>query len=156
MHTANNIKTKGTSPVTYIPPLYDGACGTIPRSQQPLWAMMRREMAQMAQTMPSLCWAMLFQRRSESWADWADMMLHTLLAGVEIWMVAGALPLYLIFPSSVFTIYACLCAAVVVVMSRMLNGREEMHQCQAGCESWMMGQDMEDEKWLFMGGMGMR
>lgn len=164
MTNGNNMKTTSmSSPVTYIPALCDGACGTTPRSQMPVMAMLRHEMAQMLQTMPSLCWAMLTQPRQMSWADMGDMMMHTLLACMEMAMMAAALPLCMILPGAMFMTWMTVCAGVVMAMCWMLNGREQMHHCSAGAgagaEGWMMDTDAQqhaDEKWMFIGGMGMR
>ncbi|KAK4034849.1 hypothetical protein C8A01DRAFT_18409 [Parachaetomium inaequale] len=144
-----------TSPMIYIPPLRDGACGTTPRSQQPLWPVLRQEMAQMLRMMPTLCWAMLVQRRPTSLADTAGMMLHAVLACFEVGMMLLAVPLWFMLPGAMFAAWVCVCAGVVIAMCWMLNGKEQMHQCNAGSEGWMMGQEAEDEKWLFLGGMGM-
>ncbi|KAK4150660.1 hypothetical protein C8A00DRAFT_17866 [Chaetomidium leptoderma] len=156
------------SPVTYIPPLRDGACGTTPRSQQPLWPVVRQEMAQMLRMMPTLCWALLVQQQqrrprapmsssSSWWADTAGMMLHVVLACLEMGMMLTAVPLWFVLPGAVFAAWVCVCAAAVTAMCWMLNGKgQQMHQCNAGSEGWMMGQEeAEDEKWMFLGGMGM-
>lgn len=145
-----------SSPVTYIPPLRDGACGTTPRAQQPIWSVVRHEALQMLRMMPTLCWAMLVQRKHASWADAAAMALHTALASLELGILMTAVPLWLILPGVIFALWACVCAGMVAAICWMLNGRERMHQCAIGAEGWMMGQETEDEKWMFLGGMGMR
>lgn len=145
-----------SSPVTYIPPLRDGACGTTPRSQQPLWPMLRHEMAQMLRMLPTLCWAMLVQRRPASWTDTMGMMLHVVLACLEMGMVLTAVPLWCMLPGAVFAAWLCVCGGIIMAMCWMLNGKEQMFQCNAGSDGWMMGQEAEDEKWMFLGGMGMR
>ncbi len=158
MSMMNMMNMKGNmmgSPVTYIPPLCDGASGTMPRSQLSTWAMMRQEVMQMMRMMPSMCWAMIAQRKSMSWADMGDMMMHTMLACMEMCMMVMAMPLWVMMPGAMFAMWMGMCAMVVMAMCWMLNGNEQMHQCMAGAESWMMGEG-EDEKWMFMGGMGMR
>lgn len=110
----------------------------------------------MTQMMPTLCWAMLTRRNHMSWTDMADMMVHTMLACMEMCMMVAAVPLWLMLPGAMFAMWTCLCAAMVMSMCWMLNGRDQMHQCAASSEGWMMGQEGEDEKWLFLGGMGMR
>ncbi len=155
--TPNMMSSTTTPPsVTYIPPLRDGACGTTPRSQQPLWSVMRHEMAQMMRMMPTFCWALLVRRRPASWADTAEMMLHVMLACLEMGMMLAAVPLWFILPGGLFAAWGCACAGMVMAMCWMINGREQMYQCNARSESWMMGQEAEDEKWVFFGGMGMR
>lgn len=163
-------------PVTYIPPLRDGACGTTPRSQQPLWPLLRHELTHTLRLLPTLCWALLMQGRpsspapaptsapASSWADAAGTVLHVLLACLEVGMVAVAVPLWCVLPGVVFAAWVVGCAAVVAGACWVLNwgGRERVVVCNnvadAGAEGegWMMGQEGEDEKWLFLGGMGMR
>ncbi|KAK4237310.1 hypothetical protein C8A03DRAFT_44808 [Achaetomium macrosporum] len=147
-----------TSPLTCIPPLRDGACGTTPRLQQPLWSVMRREMGQTLGMMPTLFWAnytMLFQ--TASWAGIAETMLRLVLACLEMGIMLAALPLWLMLPGAMFAMWLGACAGFILAMCWMLNGKEQMYQCSAGSgsEGWMMGQEAEDEKWMFLGGMGM-
>ena len=157
-----NTKIPGTmppaapSPVTYIPPLRDGACGTTPRSQQPLWSVMRQEAAQMVRMIPTLCWAMFVNRRPTSWAETVEMMFHIALACLEMGIVLTAVPLWFMLPGVLFAAWSCVCAAAVMAVCWTINGKGQMYQCNAGSEGWMMGQEAEDEKWLFLGGMGMR
>ncbi|KAK1754246.1 hypothetical protein QBC47DRAFT_429907 [Echria macrotheca] len=143
------------APMTYIPPLCDGACGTLPRAQQPLGAVLRQELAQAAQALPKLGWAMFTRPGGRSWRDMVDMAMHTLLACAEMCMLVVAVPLWMMLPGAMFAAWMGFCAIVVASMCRMLNGRGQLHQCAAGSEGWMMGQDGDDEKWLFVGGMGM-
>ncbi|GAB1316154.1 hypothetical protein MFIFM68171_06364 [Madurella fahalii] len=142
------------APVTYIPPLRDGACGTTPRSQQPLWTVARHELTQMLRMMPALCWAMLVQRKHVSWADRAAMAVHTLLACLEMAVMLTAVPLWLVLPGAVFAAWVCACAGMVMALCWVVNGKEQMYQYAAASEGWMMGQETDDEKWMFLGGMG--
>lgn len=153
----NNVTMKRPSLMTYTPPLRDGACGTTPRAQQPLWTLVRRELAQMLRLMPGLCWAMVTQSGAVAWVDRAAMGLHAALACLEMGMLLAAVP-RLVLPGGVFAVWVCVCAGMVAAMCWMLNGRAQMHLCNAGAgsEGWMMGQEAEDEKWLFVSGMGMR
>ncbi|KAK4187427.1 hypothetical protein QBC35DRAFT_463850 [Podospora australis] len=144
-----------TTPVTYIPPLCDGACGTTPRSQMPMWSMMRMEMMQMMRMIPSMCWTMLTHRQHMTWADMGDMMMRTVLACMEMGMMVMVIPLWLMMPGAMFAMWMATCAMVVMGMCWMLNGKEQTHMCNMESEGWMMGPEMENEKWMFMGGMGM-
>ncbi|KAK3381945.1 hypothetical protein B0H63DRAFT_495379 [Podospora didyma] len=83
------------------------------------------------------------------------MMMHAVLMCMEMCMMVAAVPLCLMLPGAMFAMWMCACAVVVMAMCWMLNGSEQMHQCTAGSEGWMMGPESEDEKWMFMGGMGM-
>ncbi|KAK3303142.1 uncharacterized protein B0T15DRAFT_401822 [Chaetomium strumarium] len=84
-------------------------------------------------------------------------MLRLALTCVEMAMMLAALPLWLVLPGGVFAMWLGACAAVVLAVCWMLNGKEQMYQCSAGSgsEGWMMGQEAEDEKWMFLGGMRM-
>jgi hypothetical protein len=113
-------------------------------------------MALTLRMMPTLCWAMLVQRKPTSWADTAAMLLHVVLACLEMGIMLMAVPLWFLLPGIVFAAWGCVCAGMVMGMCWMVNGREQMYQCNAGSEGWIMGQEAEDEKWLFVGGMGMR
>lgn len=84
------------------------------------------------------------------------MLLHIVLACLEMGIMLIAVPLWFMLPGAVFVAWACVCAAMVMGMCWMVNGKEQVYQCNAGSEGWMMGQEAEDEKWMFVGGMGMR
>jgi hypothetical protein len=102
---------------------------------------------------------MLIQRKQHmSWTDTAGLVLHTLLACLEMGMMMTAVPLWFVLPGAIFAAWVCVCAAMVMVMCWMLNGREQTYQCPsaAGSEGLMMGHEVEDERWLFLGGIGMR
>ncbi|KAK4206166.1 hypothetical protein QBC37DRAFT_329280 [Rhypophila decipiens] len=144
-----------SSPMTYIPPLCDGACGTTPRSQMPMMELMMQDMMTMLRMMPTVCWTMVMQRRHMSWADMAHMGMQIMLACMEMCMMVCALPMYMMLPGAMFTMWMGVCCMVCMAMCWMLNGKEMMHQCVVGSKSWMMGQESDDEKWVFMGGMGM-
>ena len=162
-NTTSNLKSAAmmsmnSAPMTYIPPLCDGACGTVPRSQQPMWAMMRQEIMCMMRMMPNICWAMLTQRKHMSWPDMGETMMHMLLTCMEMCMMAMAVPMWMMLPGAMFAMWMGCYVMMVMAMCWMMNGKEQMHMCNfdSSSEGWMMGQDMDNEKWMFMGGMGMR
>ncbi|KAK4225752.1 hypothetical protein QBC38DRAFT_394830 [Podospora fimiseda] len=144
-----------SAPMTYIPPLSDGACGTVPRSQHSMWSMMGQEMMSMMKMMPDMCRAMLTQRKHMSWADMGHMMTHTMLTCMEIGMMIMAVPMWMMLPGAMFAMWMGCCATLVMAMCWILNGKEQMHMCSLRSENMMMGQGMDNEKWMFMGGMGM-
>ncbi|KAK0615592.1 hypothetical protein B0T17DRAFT_497079 [Bombardia bombarda] len=118
--------------------------------------MLQHDMASMMRMLPQFCRAVVSERKHMSWADMRDMVLHTVLACLEMCMMAAAVPLYLLLPGVMFMTWMCACAVVVMGMCWMLNGQEQMHRCtSAGLAESRMGQEMEDERWMFMGGMGM-
>ncbi|KAK0644177.1 hypothetical protein B0T16DRAFT_417260 [Cercophora newfieldiana] len=154
----NGASGMKSSPVTYIPPLCDGACGTLPRSQQGVMGMLRREMMEMVGMMPGMGWAAMRQcmgmrmgmGMGMSIGDVRDVMMHGMLACMEMGMMMAGLPICLMMPGMVSMMWMACCALVVIGMCRMINGREQMCQCSEGA-----GQEVEDEKWMFVGGMGM-
>ena len=141
-------------PVTYIPPLCDGACGTTPRAQQmSTMAMLRRDLAMMLPTMPRMCSAVLTRRRYMSWADLGHSAMQAVLSCVEMGIMLAALPMYLMLPGVMFAMWMGGCALVVMAMCWLMNDSSaETHHCMAGCD----GNVADDEKWLFMSGMGIR
>lgn len=199
----NNNPNPATMPsppptLTYIPPLRDGASGTTPRSQHPLLATIRHELTHTLRLLPTLCWALLFQRRHRGthhphhqphhhqhrrpqmsrlqipWTDTAETALYLLLACFEVEVLLAAVPLWVVLPGVGFAVWVGGCAGVVAAGCKVLNagrGEQWVYGCDAvdsggggggvGADGgWMMGQEMEaeaeDEKWLFLGGMGMR
>jgi hypothetical protein len=90
----------------------------------------------------------------------AYTLLQMHLACVELCVLAAAVPLVAVLPGVVFTVWMAGCAAYVAGVCWVLNGgkrgqRGAMYQCEAESKEWMaMGQEGEDEKWLFVGGMG--
>ncbi|KAK3375906.1 hypothetical protein B0T24DRAFT_525744 [Lasiosphaeria ovina] len=89
-----------------------------------------------------------------SWVDTGHLAVQMHLAGVEMCMLLAAVPLALALPGAVFALWAAACAAYVAAVCWLLNARDHTHHCSAGSKGWMMGQETEDEKWLFLGGMG--
>ncbi|KAH6617194.1 hypothetical protein F5144DRAFT_660093 [Chaetomium tenue] len=154
-------------PLTYIPPLLDGACGTTPHSQHPLPTALHHELTHTLPLLPTLCRALLLQR-------FLPHPLYLLLACFEVGVLLAAVPLWFVLPGVVFAGWVAGCVGVGgVVVGWGLNGGmgkgERVLRCDAavdgeggvgggagGGDGWMMGQEVaEDEKWLFLGGMGM-
>lgn len=147
--------------ITYIPPLRDGACGTTLRTQQqPAMSAFRHELASMWRVLPGLCRGLLLARPEKppmSWAEAAGMALRVVLACFEMAVLMVAVPVWMVLPGGMFAVWLGGCAGVVWGMCWVLNGREQVFVCNAASSGgWMMGQEGEDEKWLFVGGMGMR
>lgn len=113
----------------------------------------------MVAMMPSMGWAAMTQNMGMrhmmgmrmSMGDVLDMMMHCILACMEMGMMVVALPVCMMMPGIVSMMWMVCCTLVVMGMCRMINGREQMCQCSEGA-----GHEADDEKWMFVGGMGMR
>ncbi|KAL1881461.1 hypothetical protein VTK73DRAFT_3523 [Phialemonium thermophilum] len=150
--------TAAQPPLTYVPPLIDGACGTVLRAQQPFWALLREDTSVMMRMMPRLCkalWAGFVSNQGTlSGMERVNLMVHIALACMEMYMLAATVPLWFTLPGVLFALWVAACSAVVLTASWMLNTKYPVAQCTAGSEGWMMGQDSEDEKWIVVEGMG--
>jgi len=114
-------------------------------------AMLRRDLAMMLPTMPRMCSAVLTRRRYMSWADLGHSAMQAVLSCVEMGIMLAALPMYLMLPGVMFAMWMGGCALVVMAMCWLMNDSSaETHHCMAGCD----GNAPDDEKWLFMSGMG--
>lgn len=153
-------KTAATSPLSYIPPLIDGACGTVLRAEQPTSSLLREDARVTMRMVPGLFWSLwtelLCNCRSMSWADMGDVLVHIALTIIELYAMVGLIPLWLAMPGAVFALWCCACAILIAGLSRMLNGPSRIIRCSAGQDGWMMGQESEDERWIFVGGMELR
>lgn len=148
------------SPLAYIPPLIDGACGTVLRAEQPALSLLRDDTRVLTRMMPALfksLWAeLLCHGRSMSWADMGDVLIHTGLTIMELCMLVALIPLCLTMPGVVSALWCCACAIMITGCTRILNGKSRVVRCTAGSDGWMMGQEAEDEKWIYVGGMELR
>lgn len=149
---------QASSSVMYVPPLIDGACGTLPNAQQPALALMRRDVRAAARMLPGLMRA-VWGSETRSWRCWSDvrmMALHGMLLVLESYMLLFAAPLFLGLPGVMFVTWLAGCMAMVMGLSHLLNGSDVVLSCKAGTDGWMMGQETDDERWFFVGGMAQR
>lgn len=159
---ATGPPTKGgnVESVVYIPPLIDGACGTALRVQQPPLSLLRDDASAMMQMMPQLFWALwaefVANGGTMTWADRMDILTHIALVVIEVYMLVAVLPLWLILPGVLFAAWLCGCVSLILSLSWLLHGKQQAIRCTAGSEGWMMGQEVEDEKWIVVEGMGIR
>lgn len=149
-----------SSPLAYIPPLIDGACGTVLRAEQPTMSLLRDDARVMLSMMPtiitSLWTELMCHVRSMSWADMGDILVHAVLTILELYMMIAIVPLCLIMPGAVSALWLCACTMAIIGFARLLNGKSRVIRCMAGSDGWMMGQEAEDEKWIYVGGMELR
>lgn len=146
----------GSPNITYIPPLIDGACGTTPNSRRSVTRQLRNDVSQVIGLLPSLIHGALMSR-----VGILELIQHVGLALLELYMFASAIPLWLTLPGALFAAWAGCCGALVIGMSWSLNGRGIRggmirSTSPAAADGWMMGQEVDDEQWFFIGGIGMR
>ncbi len=97
-------------------------------------------------------------RPGRSWADCGDLLTHTALTIIEVYVLVAMIPLWVALPGAMFGMWMMGCMAVVYCLAWLLNGtmKEQVAQCSEGSDGWMMGQEADDERWMFVGGMGLR
>lgn len=146
----------GSPSITYIPPLIDGACGTTPYSRRSVIQQLSNDVSQTIGLLPSLLHGAVVSR-----VDNLEMIQHIGLALLEMYMLMSVIPLWLTLPGALFAAWVGCCSALVVGMTWSLNGRGLRGEVirspsPAAADGWMMGQEVDDEQWFFMGGMGIR
>lgn len=146
-------------PVTYVPPLIDGACGTMPLSQRPVLGLLQEELRVLWSMTPELFRALSSGILGRSGSRWTwiqtrDTAVNVLLTALELAMMAVVIPLWLLAPGIVFAAWACLCFSLVYGLTWVLNG-DTVVSCD-GSGSWTMENEMEEERWIFVSGIGTR
>lgn len=104
-----------SSPITYIPPLIDGACGTVPRAQkQPLSQSLSSDAFYLVKLLPELAlsaWEGLFanegaaigeENAGSRWGELADLVLQLAVSAVELNILFFATPIWLFLPGVFF------------------------------------------------------
>lgn len=133
-------------PITYIPPLIDGACGTLPRAQkQTLFHTLRSDASCVLRLLPEFglaAWDSLVasdsdghittagkERVSSRWRDLADLVLQLAISVVELNTILLATPIWLLLPG--FFFFTCWLLPILCVVwgiARLLNPREHVHR----------------------------
>lgn len=155
--SSNNNNKMAAPSVTYIPQLIDGACGTMPHSQRSVLQRLRADLSSAARLLPALVQAALVARVSI-----LEMVQHLGLALLEAAMLVSVVPLWLFCPGVVFLLWLGGCSALVMGASWSLNGGRGatrgriVRAPSPAADGWLMGQDVDDERWFFVGGMGVR
>lgn len=145
--------------VTFIPSLIDGACGTLPNPRRSAMERMRGDMSQALTLLPDMLRAAMPRRWSSvSRMEMMEMAQHACLAMLEMCFLACVVPLWACLPGLMFAAWMGCCMSIIMCMVWMLNGRGSAGRVvrSTAAGDWMMGQDMEDERWFFVGGVGMR
>jgi len=146
--------------MAYIPPLIDGACGTVLRAEQPTMSLLRDDARVVTNMLPamltSLWTELMCHARSMSWADVGDVLVHLGLTLMELHLLVAVVPVFLVMPGAVSALWLGACAMVIMGLAQVLNGKNRVIRCSAGSDGWMMGQEAEDEKWIYVGGMELR
>ncbi|KAG7119509.1 hypothetical protein HYQ45_009847 [Verticillium longisporum] len=145
-------------PVTYIPALIDGACGTLPLAQKPIVDLMRENLQDLWAMAPDL-WATLrgslIRRPGErmSGAQMKDAVVQTCLSVIEVGMLLSVVPVWLFMPGIVFASWAAMSLTVVFGLSWLLNEDGVTISCD-GSDSWATDSETHDERWFFVSGIG--
>lgn len=155
-HQQQEPRYIGSPNITFIPPLIDGACGTTPNSRRSLIWQLRNDVSQLFGLLPALVHGAIVSR-----VDTPEMIQQFGLALLEIYMIISAIPLWVTLPGALFAAWVGCCGALVMGMSWSLNGRGIRGEIirspsPAAADGWMMGQEVDDEQWFFIGGIGMR
>lgn len=141
--------------ITFIPPLIDGACGTTPNARRSVLHQLQVEVSQATRFLPKLLWAAATSRTSVF-----EAVQHVALALIECCVLVSIVPLWLVLPGALFTMWLALCGALIMLMSWSLNANgtpgELIQTPSPVADGWMMGQENDDEQWLFVGGIGTR
>ncbi|KAG6361252.1 hypothetical protein INS49_009476 [Diaporthe citri] len=143
--------------VTFIPSLIDGACGTLPNPRRSAMERMRGDMSHALTLLPDMLRAAMPRRwASASRMEMMEMVQHACLAMLEMCFLACVVPLWACLPGLMFAAWMGCCMSMIMCMVWMLNGRGSAGQMvrSTAAGDWMMGQDMEDERWFFVGGVG--
>ncbi|KAH8900318.1 hypothetical protein GQ53DRAFT_633793 [Thozetella sp. PMI_491] len=85
------------------------------------------------------------------------MLAHAALILIEVPMLMAAIPLWMTLPGAAFAAWMTGCLAVVYGITQLLNDtkKDPLVRCFAGSDGWMMGQEADDERWVYVGGMGL-
>ncbi|KAM0323724.1 hypothetical protein ACHAQA_008661 [Verticillium albo-atrum] len=145
-------------PVTYIPALIDGACGTLPLAQKPVLGLLRdnlRDLWAMAPELRAALRGSLIRRPGErlSGAQVKDIAVQTCLSIAEVGMLLAVVPVWLFMPGIVFATWVAMSLAVVFGLSWLLNEDSVIISCD-GSDSLAMDSETEDERWIFVSGIG--
>ncbi|KAH8763045.1 hypothetical protein F5883DRAFT_676654 [Diaporthe sp. PMI_573] len=119
---------------------------------------MRGDMSHALALLPDMLRAAMPRRwGSVSRMEIMEMTQHVCLATLEMCFLACVVPLWACVPGLMFAAWMGCCMSVIMGMVWVLNGRGSSGQVirSTAAGDWMMGQDMEDERWVFVGGMGM-
>lgn len=88
------------------------------------------------------------------------MVQHAGLALFETYMLVFTIPLWLCLPGALFAVWMACCSALILGMGWSLNRRnargEVLRSPSPTADGWMIGQEIEDERWFFVAGMGTR
>ncbi|CAN8098172.1 unnamed protein product [Discula destructiva] len=152
--TVPSVQQQGSPFITYIPPLIDGVCGTTPNSPRSISQQLRNDLSQLLGLVPSLLRGAVAARMGL-----AETISHVSLAFLETSIVLSAIPLWLALPGAAFAAWVVGCSALVVGMSWCLNGRglqgQVLRSSSPTADGWTIGQEIDDEQWFYVEGMGM-
>ncbi|KAL2757229.1 hypothetical protein ACRALDRAFT_1067873 [Sodiomyces alcalophilus JCM 7366] len=143
-----------TTPVTYIPSLIDGACGTLPAEQRPALSLLSEDLKEIWAIIPQITTGLRRNWRSnyDLVIRLRDFVLQFWLSVVEVAILALVVPLWMMLPGVVFLVWFCFSISFVLAVSSFLNGTEVVVNCD-GSGSRTMEPDIEEQRWVFVGGI---
>jgi hypothetical protein len=144
------------APITFIPAMLDGSCGTSPsKHKQTVLGMVFMETMIMARNMwciPEMIRSMInmgtMQSMLGSWRNTRDFILQCMLALIETCMLIMVFPAFLVMPGLAFTVLCIGSASVVTMISWPLYG-EQVIRCTA---KGQQNDDCMDERWIYING----
>lgn len=147
------VQQEGSVSITYISALIDGACGTTPNSRPSIIQQLRNDVSQSISPLPSLLHGVVTARM-----DIVEMIQHLGLAVLEIHILVLVMPFWLFLPGVLFAAWSGCCGAFVLSMSWYLNGStgRVIRSPSPTADGWTIGQEVDDEQWFFVGGLGAR
>ncbi|KAH6675257.1 hypothetical protein F5X68DRAFT_224340 [Plectosphaerella plurivora] len=114
---------------------------------------MRRMWAMSSELALGLQWSMTGRRGDKwTWIQVRDLSLQLALTLVELAMIIMTIPLWLTMPGLLFATWIAGCVAIVHGLTWALNG-DSVVTCD-GSGSWTMENEAEEERWIFVGGIG--
>lgn len=148
-------KQQAAPSITYIPPLIDGACGTTLNSQRSITQQLQNDVSYSTRLLPALIHGGITAKM-----NLVEMIQHIGLALLETYMLVSVIPLWLVLPGALFAAWLGCCSALIMGMSWSLNAHgtrgETIRSPSPAADGWMMGQETDDERWFYVGGMGAR
>ncbi|TLD34176.1 hypothetical protein PspLS_00109 [Pyricularia sp. CBS 133598] len=170
-----------SSPITYIPPLIDGASGTVPRVQkQSISQSLSSDAFSLVKLLPELAlsaWEGLFahdgagngeENAGSRWGEGADLVLQLAVSAIELNIIFFATPTWLFLPGIFFAGWLLPMLCVVWGIARLLNTGDSIY-CQPRppqpesvsrplrSSIWSThNSEGEDERWFFVAGMSLR
>jgi hypothetical protein len=153
-----NPKGSDSSMVNFIPAQIDGLCGTMPAHQkQAAWGLLLGDVQILIQNMCTLpamlramCSTTVLRKLFKNPLDARDTLIQSFLAIVQMWMLAVAVPAFLILPGTLFAASMSAFWLITLAITWPLSCSKMVvynHQRAP------MTDDFSDERWIYVNGM---